>query len=107
MKLAPHNQIFHRPHTTIYSSSHAPYRPARRNDETEIQELSLLYDVTRPEDITMVITEAGIIPVQSVPVLLRDYNLSWPSNFPPIMQAKIPIWPSLPCEFAFVVYNLA
>lgn len=40
----------------------------------EVQELSLLYDVTRPEDITMVITEAGIIPVQSVPVLLRDYK---------------------------------
>ncbi|KAH9464431.1 hypothetical protein MJO28_001891 [Puccinia striiformis f. sp. tritici] len=48
--------------------------PPEENDETEIQELSLLYDVTRPEDITMVITEAGIIPVQSVPVLLRDYK---------------------------------
>ncbi|PLW54727.1 hypothetical protein PCANC_03649 [Puccinia coronata f. sp. avenae] len=48
--------------------------PPQENDEPEIQELSLLYDVTRPEDITMVITEAGIIPVQSVPVLLRDYK---------------------------------
>ncbi|EFP91727.2 hypothetical protein PGT21_020091 [Puccinia graminis f. sp. tritici] len=48
--------------------------PSQESEETEIQELSLLYDVTRPEDITMVITEAGIIPVQSVPVLLRDYK---------------------------------
>jgi translation initiation factor eIF-2B subunit delta len=48
--------------------------PPQENNEPEIQELSLLYDVTRPEDITMVITEAGIIPVQSVPVLLRDYK---------------------------------
>ncbi|SCV67689.1 BQ2448_5300 [Microbotryum intermedium] len=36
--------------------------------------LSLLYDVARPEDVTVVITEAGLIPVQSVPVLLRDYK---------------------------------
>ncbi|ORY73209.1 initiation factor 2 subunit family-domain-containing protein [Leucosporidium creatinivorum] len=36
--------------------------------------LSLLYDVSRPEDVTVVITEAGLIPVQSVPVLLRDYK---------------------------------
>ncbi|MBW0482777.1 hypothetical protein O181_022492 [Austropuccinia psidii MF-1] len=42
--------------------------------QTEIQELSLLYDVARPEDVTMVITEAGTIPVQSVPILLRDYK---------------------------------
>jgi len=48
--------------------------PSEENEDEEIQELSLLYDVTRPEDITMVITEAGIIPVQSVPVLLRDYK---------------------------------
>lgn len=36
--------------------------------------LSLLYDVSRPEDVTVVITEAGLIPVQSVPVMLRDYK---------------------------------
>lgn len=36
--------------------------------------LSLLYDVSRPEDVTVVITEAGLIPVQSVPVLLRDFK---------------------------------
>ncbi|OAV88698.1 hypothetical protein PTTG_07796 [Puccinia triticina 1-1 BBBD Race 1] len=51
-----------------------PTPPQENEEDTEIQELSLLYDVTRPEDITMVITEAGIIPVQSVPVLLRDYK---------------------------------
>lgn len=36
--------------------------------------LSLLYDVARPEDVTVVITEAGLIPAQSVPVLLRDFK---------------------------------
>ncbi|KAI8447869.1 hypothetical protein BY996DRAFT_6433480 [Phakopsora pachyrhizi] len=44
------------------------------DDRETVKELSLLYDVTRPEDVTMVVTEAGIIPVQSVPVLLRDYK---------------------------------
>lgn len=42
--------------------------------------LSLLYDVSRPEDVTVVITEAGLIPVQSVPVLLRDFK--------PLMQGS-------------------
>ncbi|GAA5935982.1 translation initiation factor eIF2B subunit delta [Sporobolomyces koalae] len=41
---------------------------------TSLAPLSLLYDVSRPEDVTVVITEAGLIPVQSVPVLLRDYK---------------------------------
>ncbi|GAA5828424.1 hypothetical protein JCM11251_006241 [Rhodosporidiobolus azoricus] len=41
---------------------------------TNLSPLSLLYDVSRPEDVTVVITEAGLIPVQSVPVLLRDYK---------------------------------
>lgn len=36
--------------------------------------LSLLYDVARPEDVTALITEAGIIPVESVPIVLRDYK---------------------------------
>ncbi|KAL8283969.1 hypothetical protein RQP46_005082 [Phenoliferia psychrophenolica] len=36
--------------------------------------LALLYDVARPEDVTVVITEAGLIPAQSVPVLLRDFK---------------------------------
>ncbi|KAM0749038.1 nagb/rpia/CoA transferase-like protein [Meredithblackwellia eburnea MCA 4105] len=36
--------------------------------------LSLLYDVARPEDVTVVITEAGLIPAQSVPIVLRDYK---------------------------------
>ncbi|KAK4050905.1 hypothetical protein OIO90_004881 [Microbotryomycetes sp. JL221] len=41
---------------------------------SSLSPLSLLYDVSRPEDVTVVITEAGLIPVQSVPVLLRDYK---------------------------------
>ncbi|KAH9816779.1 hypothetical protein DFH28DRAFT_964447 [Melampsora americana] len=43
-------------------------------ENLKVQDLALLYDVSRPEDVTMVITEAGMIPVQSVPVLLRDYK---------------------------------
>ncbi|GAA5884436.1 hypothetical protein JCM16303_005080 [Sporobolomyces ruberrimus] len=41
---------------------------------SSLSPLNLLYDVSRPEDVTVVITEAGLIPVQSVPVLLRDYK---------------------------------
>ncbi|GAA98512.1 uncharacterized protein L969DRAFT_95251 [Mixia osmundae IAM 14324] len=41
--------------------------------------LNLLYDVSRPEDITCVVTEAAIIPVQSVPLILREFK--------PIMQS--------------------
>lgn len=36
--------------------------------------LSLLYDVSRPEDVTVVITEAGLIPSEGVAILLRDYK---------------------------------
>lgn len=42
--------------------------------KTPVSPLNLLYDVARPEDVTVVITEAGLIPVESVPVLLRDYK---------------------------------
>ena len=54
--------------TSKPSPSSAPSLP------TNLSPLSLLYDVSRPEDVTVVITEAGLIPVQSVPVLLRDYK---------------------------------
>lgn len=35
---------------------------------------NLLYDVSRPEDVTVVISEAGLVPVKSVPAILRDYK---------------------------------
>ncbi|BGP30840.1 hypothetical protein JCM10296v2_002599 [Rhodotorula toruloides] len=48
--------------------------PSSSLETRHLSPLSLLYDVSRPEDVTVVITEAGLIPVQSVPVLLRDYK---------------------------------
>ncbi|TKA57507.1 hypothetical protein B0A53_00738 [Rhodotorula sp. CCFEE 5036] len=51
------------------AASSSPLQPP-----PNLSPLSLLYDVSRPEDVTVVITEAGLIPVQSVPVLLRDYK---------------------------------
>ncbi|GAA5943226.1 hypothetical protein JCM3775_004542 [Rhodotorula graminis] len=59
------------PTTTSKPSTAAPSAPSL---PTNLSPLSLLYDVSRPEDVTVVITEAGLIPVQSVPVLLRDYK---------------------------------
>ncbi|GAA5965138.1 hypothetical protein JCM3765_002852 [Sporobolomyces pararoseus] len=52
----------------------APSNPSVSKLPASLSPLSLLYDVSRPEDVTVVITEAGLIPVQSVPVLLRDYK---------------------------------
>ena len=43
--------------------------------KTPVSPLNLLYDVSRPEDVSVVATEAGLIPVESVPVLLRDYKV--------------------------------
>ncbi len=43
--------------------------------KTPVSPLNLLYDVARPEDVSVVATEAGLIPVESVPVLLRDYKV--------------------------------
>ncbi|BGO97040.1 Translation initiation factor eIF-2B subunit delta [Rhodotorula toruloides] len=51
-----------------------PPPPSSSLETPHLSPLSLLYDVSRPEDVTVVITEAGLIPVQSVPVLLRDYK---------------------------------
>ncbi|GAA5851002.1 hypothetical protein JCM9279_005254 [Rhodotorula babjevae] len=60
--------------TTTSSSSSKPSPSSAPSLPTNLSPLSLLYDVSRPEDVTVVITEAGLIPVQSVPVLLRDYK---------------------------------
>ncbi|TNY24526.1 hypothetical protein DMC30DRAFT_443382 [Rhodotorula diobovata] len=76
--LAPATPAAGAPSTTTSSSSSsnkAPAAPAASSTlPTKLSPLSLLYDVSRPEDVTVVITEAGLIPVQSVPVLLRDYK---------------------------------
>lgn len=41
-----------------------------------IQLVNVLYDLTPPELISMIITEVGIVPTTSVPVILREYNPS-------------------------------
>lgn len=51
-----------------------PTSPGPPSEADGGDRLTLLYDVARPEDVTVVITEAGMIPVQSVPVLQRDYK---------------------------------
>lgn len=56
------------------SSASAAVASSSLQPPPNLSPLSLLYDVSRPEDVTVVITEAGLIPVQSVPVLLRDYK---------------------------------
>jgi translation initiation factor eIF-2B subunit delta len=38
--------------------------------------LNILFDVTPPEFISLVISEIGLIPVTSIPVVLREYNSS-------------------------------
>ena len=42
--------------------------------------LNVLYDVTPPEFISLVISEVGLIPVTSIPVVLREYNSSGNQN---------------------------
>lgn len=47
---------------------------AKWKDESHLKLLNLMYDVTPPEFITMVLTEVGSVPVSSVPVILREYR---------------------------------
>ncbi|ORZ29708.1 hypothetical protein BCR44DRAFT_159647 [Catenaria anguillulae PL171] len=42
--------------------------------EGKVKGLNLLFDVTPPEFLTVVITELGLVPVTSVPVVLREYK---------------------------------
>ncbi len=43
-------------------------------DVEPLKLLNILYDVTSPEHVSMVISEVGMIPVTSIPVVLREYN---------------------------------
>lgn len=43
-------------------------------DVESLKLLNILYDVTSPEHVSMVISEVGLIPVTSIPVVLREYN---------------------------------
>lgn len=42
--------------------------------QANLKLLNVLYDVTPPEFISLVISEIGLIPVTSIPVVLREYN---------------------------------
>lgn len=44
-------------------------------DVDALKLLNILYDVTPPEHISMVISEVGMIPVTSIPVVLREYSI--------------------------------
>lgn len=43
-------------------------------DQQKLKLLNLTYDSTPPEFVSMVITEVGMIPATSVPVILREYH---------------------------------
>lgn len=42
-------------------------------DVDDLKLVNILYDVTSPEHVSMVISEVGMIPVTSIPVVLREY----------------------------------
>ena len=44
------------------------------NDNPNLGVLNFLYDVSRPEDVTAVVTETAIVPVLSVPFVLREHK---------------------------------
>lgn len=44
------------------------------SDHPNLGLLNFLYDVSRPEDVTAVVTETAIIPVVSVPFVLREHK---------------------------------
>ena len=55
------------------SASTAAILPAS-NDDPNLGVLNFLYDVSRPEDVTAVVTETAIVPVLSVPFVLREHK---------------------------------
>ena len=61
----------HRNSTSINGRSIENWR-----SQPNLKLLNVLYDVTPPEFISLVITEVGLIPVTSIPVILREYNSS-------------------------------
>jgi translation initiation factor eIF-2B subunit delta len=43
-------------------------------DKANLKLLHLVYDLTPVEFVTMVISEVGVIPATSVPVIIREYQ---------------------------------
>ena len=58
------------PDDLVYIGNKTPYLNDWR-DYNSLTLLNLVYDVTPPEFISLVITELGLIPCTSVPVVLR------------------------------------
>lgn len=48
-------------------------RDSKKVDADQTQ-ASLMYDVSRPEDVAVVISEAGLIPTKSVPAVMKDFK---------------------------------
>jgi translation initiation factor eIF-2B subunit delta len=55
---------------------------ANWRDMNDLKVLNLMYDVTPSEFVTMVITEVGLIPCSSIPVVLRESFKAGVSNEP-------------------------
>jgi translation initiation factor 2B subunit (eIF-2B alpha/beta/delta family) len=64
-----HLKVLHSPVLLNLPSSQLIFPPI------PLQLLNLVYDVTPSTFITMVVTEVGMIPPTSVPVILREYPL--------------------------------
>eukprot|EP01134_Creolimax_fragrantissima_P003808 CFRG3808T1 len=54
------------------------------NIPSNINMINIVYDVTPPEFIDMVITEFGMIPCSSIPVILREYDVYKQEDEPPL-----------------------
>ncbi|KAJ1922850.1 hypothetical protein IWQ60_006266 [Tieghemiomyces parasiticus] len=74
------NELGH-PHDIVVAGPKGSTPPNPRADLTKwktvpkLNILNLMYDVTPAEHLTMAITEVGMIPFTSVPVVLREYRL--------------------------------
>lgn len=55
--------------SSVFSDSLSEWR-----DMPNMKLLNLVFDLTPVELVTMVITEVGMIPPTSVPVILREYS---------------------------------
>lgn len=62
------------PNSLVYTSNTTTPVLANWKQQTNLSILNLMYDVTPSKYISLVITEIGIIPCTSAPVIWREYN---------------------------------
>ena len=62
------------PDDLVLLTRESPDVPSDWRDVNSLHLLNLVYDVTPPHFVSMVITEVGMIPRTSVPVVLRVQN---------------------------------